>query len=101
VKIVLSIFPVFEGVRDGFVNVTYDRFFEEIKKNIGNKIIQANQKYLTYLTDFIESILNLTKTDEMNREMLNFFIVKKEAISELFNENKNSELNKSINCLCG
>lgn len=88
IKIVLSILPVFQNVRNEFVNVTYTTFFEEIKKNIGDRIIQANPKYLTYLTDFIESILNLMKPDEMNKEMLDFFILEKDRISELLAEKK-------------
>ncbi len=86
IKIVLSLLPLFENTKSGFLNITYEKFLEEVKKNIGNKIIKANSKYLTYLTDFIESILNLTKPDEMNKEMLNFFIAKKERVSQLMNE---------------
>lgn len=86
VKIVLSVLPAFEDTKSGFLNVTYQKLFEEVKKNIGTKIIQAHPKYLTLLTDFMESILNLTKPDEMNKEMLNFFIEEKKRVSQLIDE---------------
>jgi hypothetical protein len=86
VKIVLSVLPVFENFKSGFLNITYQMFFDELKNNIGTKIIQAHPKYLTLLTDFIESILNLTKPDEMNKEMLNFFIEEKERVLQLIDE---------------
>lgn len=88
IKLVLSVLPVFEGLKSDFRNITYQNLFDELKANIGEKLIHANPKYLTLLTDFMESISNLTKPDEMNKEMLNFFIEEEERISELMNEKR-------------
>lgn len=57
----------------GFTVITYSDFFEVVKQNIGNYVIACNQKYLTYLLDFIKTIENMTNRIERNPENDFFF----------------------------
>lgn len=55
-----------------FTNVTYSEFLSRIKINLGDYAIQADNKYFTFLLDFIETIQNHFKPLVMNIEMFNF-----------------------------
>ena len=70
----------------GFRPITYEQFFNEIKKNIGDCLIQAQPKYLTMLSDFMETIENIGKGSSMNKVFLDFIKEQKEPIEELICE---------------
>ncbi len=68
---------------NGFVVFTYSELFEKIKKNTGKYITQANQKYLTYMYDFIQTIENMTGETFNNNKLTHFFSTNSESIEEL------------------
>lgn len=72
----------------GFVNVTYDQLFNNIKANIGRYITNQNIAYVSYLNDFIKSIENLTPRTMENKALWTFF---KENASSIMELNKSFE----------
>lgn len=78
VKIVLSLKKLKkqddldEMKKNGFINITYPQFLDQVEKNIGSYINRANSLYLQYLTDFIKTIRNLTSGTMANKEILAF-----------------------------
>lgn len=72
-----------EKILYGFTTVTYERLFTEIKKNIGEHIIQAQSKYLTLLFDFIETIENSKEDSNMNQEFIDFIKAEEDSIQQL------------------
>lgn len=79
----------------GFVNITHESFIEVIQQKIGSRLIHANNKYIPFLLDFLETTLNHTKPEIMNEEMQKFFIEEKENIENLFKEKE--KIDKVIN----
>lgn len=88
-KIVLSVFEITKPNEvtliesNGFMAITYSQFFEVIKKNIGQYISTCNQKYLTHLFDFIETLENMKTTTYSNKELSDFFFDNLEQIDGL------------------
>jgi hypothetical protein len=79
--------------KSNFINITYEQLFENIKKDIGNYLGNANSKYINYLLDFIKSIENLTSKTMEKKELWKFFTQHSDTIQELsdeFAEYKNS-----------
>jgi hypothetical protein len=78
---------------NNFKNVTYEQLFKNIKQNIGRYLTSTNIKYINNLTDFINSIENLTPKTMENKALWTFFKDNSESIKELtdsFNEYRNS-----------
>lgn len=97
---------------NGFVKVYYSDFFEIIKKNIGKYFSQANQRYVTVMYDFIQTIENMD--GKLDDKMFRFFIENKESIDEMISQynsvnkqvlnvqkNRISEILNKINELTG
>lgn len=88
-KIVLSVFEITkpEEVKlmndNGFVPITYSQFFETIKRNIGQYISGCNQKYLTHLFDFIQTIENMKSSVYSNKKLVEYFFDNEQNIKEL------------------
>jgi hypothetical protein len=83
---------------NGFINVTYEQLFQNIKQNIGQHLNSSNISYINHLTDFIKSIENLTPKTMENKVLYNFFKNNSNTIEELtksFNEYRQS-LNQRI-----
>ena len=68
---------------NGFVIVTYSEFLKKIKQNIGSYISRANQKYLVFIYDFIQTIDNMTGDTYDNNNLSNFFSNNSDKIDEL------------------
>lgn len=71
--------------QNGFKIITYTDFFEVVKRNIGGYLTFCNQKYLTYLLDFIKTVENMTYRIEPNSED-SFFFENKKEIDQLINQ---------------
>jgi hypothetical protein len=97
---------------NGFVKVYYSDFFEMIKMNVGTYFSQANQRYVTIMYDFIQTIENMD--GKFDNKMFRFFTENKNSIDEMisqynninqqiFNVQKNriSEILSKINELTG
>jgi hypothetical protein len=70
---------------NGFVAVTYSDFFETVKRNIGQYISSCNQKYLTHLFDFIQTIENMKSQNPLDRKLEEFFFDNTNELEQLIN----------------
>ncbi|RKD90427.1 PD-(D/E)XK nuclease family protein [Mangrovibacterium diazotrophicum] len=78
-----------------FKPITYSRLFNQVKAQIGAYISNCNQKYLTHLYDFIETIENM-KTTYTNPELTQFILKNESDIKQLieaYNRHKQEVLN--------
>ena len=66
-----------------FIRITYSELFETIKKNIGKYLNRANSKYLTFLTDFIQTLENMDGQNIINEKLADFFYDNSNKIKEL------------------
>ena len=117
-KIVLSVKKITDQSElkkmeeNGFVKVYYSEFFEMIKKNVGEYFSQANQRYVTIMYDFIQTIEYMD--GKFNNKMFRFFTENKNRIDEMISQynsvnqqilnvqkNRISELLNKINDLTG
>lgn len=71
-KYILGINIENNKIHEDFIQVDYSFFMNSIKNNIGNYLTNVNQKYLSILIDFIESIENLSKGTRMEEKELLF-----------------------------
>ena len=102
--IVLSYFPQ-EELNPNYKFITYDVFFNSIKKNLGFYVQNANKRYLPFLIDFIDNIEILDRSKNMDKEFVEFIRKnEKEAIDfsakveELRKELRNQV--KAVNQIC-
>ncbi len=85
---------------NNFCAIIYSELFEEIKRNVGKYILTCNQKYLTQLYDFIQTIENMDSQKSQNPELDKFFFKHYTKIDDLIywydnHKNKNLNLQKS------
>ncbi len=57
----------------GFTPLTYDKFFSVLLSNVGQRMLDADQRCWIYLVDFITTIQNLRRQLHMNKDLLDFF----------------------------
>lgn len=89
IKVVLSLNSINDqNLAGGFLNLTYNKFVDQLKINIGSYLLTANSKYVTHLTDFILTIQNLNVMTEISPKVSNFFINNKVEIDNLIAEDK-------------
>ena len=69
--IVLSLYSQ-NNDNKNFKYITYEMFFEKIKKNIGYYIAQANKKYLPFLYDYLDNIENISRGEDMDKDFIEF-----------------------------
>lgn len=97
VFIVLSLNEESIPEKSPFVNVTYRKFFDCLKPNIGEFFVNANNQYVTFLLDFIKTIENLKQMENINIDYFNFFLKNRESLNELNQEKY--KLDKSLHNL--
>jgi hypothetical protein len=87
IKIVLSIVEESKSkLISGFINITYRNFIEEIEKNIGNYILEADKIYLIYLMDFIKTLKSFYGGISLEKDKIDFFKKYENKIIELIKE---------------
>lgn len=67
----------------GFVNLTYNNYFMQIRKNLPSFNTNGNQKYLSHLNDFIETLENMTDNNILNEDLSNYFYDNSDKIDGL------------------
>ncbi len=88
-KIVLSLHKIGDNqLSNDFRSVTHYELLEYVKKGMGEHLLTGNNKYLFQLVDFIETMQKHTKTNTMNKKVLDFFKEEKEKIDELLDEHR-------------
>ena len=81
-RIILSLKK--EPRASGFVCITYEEFFKEIRKLLGNHASTSSQKWLLYLVDFMYTVENLKERTEMDLTEMDRFFIKNETRVEKF-----------------
>ena len=82
--LVLSLKPIPDKhlmTANDFQRCSYQDLFNKIHSHIGNYMFDANQKYLTYLVDFMKTIKNMNNPNSQLEKK--FFSDNKTAIDEL------------------
>lgn len=93
VEIVLSLYPVKESrLLDGvdslgntyhFVNITYSELLTAVRNNVGSYIVDANDKWLIYMNEFIKNIDSLQEVRmTINRDWQLFLEENNDLITE-------------------
>ena len=90
-KVVLSVKKITDKkeiakiAASGFTIVSYTDFFTVIKQNVGRYISRGNQKYLTHMYDFIQTIENMNGDSFENNKLSQFFSNNSDKIDTLIN----------------
>jgi hypothetical protein len=90
-KIVLSFKD--EKPKDSFINVTYSILFKNIRNNIADYVFDSDNKYLSFLFDFITTFEKPNYMDN-NEELLKFFEQNSDVIDKLLSNY--NELNDKL-----
>ena len=77
-----------------FQNVTYAKFLQRIKDNLGGYLAGADTKWIVFLNDFIKTIEGLREGTQLDNTFLDFYNANKDEINSMI-QAKN-ELAKSI-----
>lgn len=95
-KIILSIRN--EGDSSGFINVTYENYWQKIKENLGSYVTTSSQKWVLYLIDFMSTIEKLNGSNMEIDDNDQFFIENEERVNSLINARNKfiSKLNGKI-----
>lgn len=67
-----------------FYNITYKALITAVKKNLGDYIEEANEKWLIFMKDLLNNIENLGEKDNMNTEWQKFLKENGENMSKFF-----------------
>ncbi len=71
-------------LKSGFHNITYSTLINQLKINIGNYLIQCDNKYLIFFNDFISTIENMEQNNILNSGLTSFFYENSDKLDELF-----------------
>ncbi|MGR7813794.1 PD-(D/E)XK nuclease family protein [Lacinutrix undariae] len=88
VGVVLSLHPIAQSVYNGFenskhyINITHLELLEEVMCNSGNYVMQASEKYFTFLKDFYQNIINMSRP-VMEQKELEFYFTNQKEINQL------------------
>lgn len=86
--ILLSLYPVTHtAILDEFIPVTYTAFFENIRKNMGKFVVEANQRYVPFLFDFMQTVEHLRQEETMaDQDFRNWVVDHQNEIKTLLQE---------------
>lgn len=73
IGIVLSLNIVSDIKHDQFINITHIEFLNIVMENIGAYLLESNSKYVVFLKDLYQNIINLSKSF-MNKQDLDFYL---------------------------
>jgi hypothetical protein len=88
IGIVLSLYPISQTGHNNFINVTHVDFIRSVMNRLGSHILDVDQKYLIFLKDFFQNIINMS-TKQLGQKELQFYFTnlpKIQAIKTLDNE---------------
>lgn len=82
IGIVLSLEPIpFTGHTE-FINITHLELLDKVMAISGNYLLRASDKYITYLKDVYQNIINIS-SDFMNVDEMKFYLKNQQAINDL------------------
>lgn len=65
-----------------FVNITHKQFMSTVMENLGNYFMQADEKYITFLKDLYQNILNMS-SKHIDKESFDFYYHYQREIKKL------------------
>lgn len=88
--------------QDNFVSLTHKEFLNEVLQNIGEYLLEASDKYVTFLKDFYQNIINLSEKTMKNNE-LEFYLTHQEKITDLVKLKRHYKdyIKSEVNKVCG
>lgn len=81
VGIVLSLHPVSDIKHPNFINKTHLELLKKVVHNLGNYLLDANDKYIVFLKDMFQNITNLSRS-YMEEKDLKFYFDNKTKIEQ-------------------
>ncbi|WP_318639798.1 PD-(D/E)XK nuclease family protein [Flavobacterium ardleyense] len=82
IGIVLSLHPISDIKHERFINITHLQLVSTVMQNLGSYMLNANDKYLAFLKDFCQNIINLSHPI-MEKENIIFYYKNQEKINQL------------------
>jgi len=87
IGILLSLKPISENEYKKFdhsheyINITHLQFLKKVMDNLGDYYVGANEKYLIYLKDLCQNIINMS--NHMEKDMLSFYYKNIEELNNI------------------
>lgn len=72
----------FNPKEENFVSLTHKELLSKVFQHLGEYVLDASEKYVTFLKDFYQNIINLSEK-KMNEQNLAFYLKNKKEISDL------------------
>ena len=82
VGVVLSLHPISDISHKRFINITHLEFVNKILQNLGSYLLNGNEKYIVFLKDFCQNIINLSHPI-MEKDNIEFYYKNQERINHL------------------
>lgn len=82
IGIILSLSYIEFTEHQHYINITHIELLQEVMHNLGNYIMDASEKYLVFLKDLNQNIINLSKP-VMNIDDINFYFKNQQSINQL------------------
>lgn len=82
IGVVLSLHHISNISHKHFVNITHLQLLNKVMNNLGNYVFNANEKYMVFLKDFYQNIINLSHPF-MERESIAFYFKNQQEINQL------------------
>ncbi|PTX63083.1 PD-(D/E)XK nuclease superfamily protein [Kordia periserrulae] len=84
VGIVLSLEPISKDKIEHprFINITHLQLMQRVMQYLGTYLLKANDKYVVFLKDFYQNIINLSQP-YMEQENINFYYQHQQKINQL------------------
>jgi hypothetical protein len=85
------------SLHENFVNVLHLDFLKAVMSNIGNHLMEASEKYVTFLKDLYQNIENMS-TKQLSDEDFNFYIKNQDKILDAvkFNDQAKDHIKTQI-----
>jgi len=83
IGVLLTLKNLAHGKKDLFVNITHLSFLKVVMKNAGPYLLQANDKYVVFLKDLFQNIINLS--NPMDIEKVEFYLKNQNQIDAASN----------------
>ena len=80
----------YASTKAGFHPITYQELWSTVENNLGTAIATADQKWLSYLLDFMETTKNFTSAPDMELSEQDQFFIKHHQQIEQLNDARNS-----------
>ena len=86
IGIVLSLNEIKTIPHKHFINITHFELLNLVMQNLGNYILSASDKYVIYLKDLYQNIINLS-SPSMDQQQLNFYLKNQQEIIDIWQVN--------------